>query len=395
MQPLITCVAGEPSGDLLGSELIAACLSHPDLAHAQLVGIGGPHMQAEGFTSQWPMDQLSVRGYVEALKQLPYILKIRFELVQAIQRNRPDIYIGIDAPDFNLTVEKKCRALKIPTVHYISPSIWAWRGGRIHGIKKAVDHMLCIFPFEPKIYHDAGIAATYVGHPLASMIPRKPSPELAKKKLFDLGFLESTAILADETVIAVLPGSRKSEVSYIAPGFFQTIQEIDHMHSGPVRFLVPVAKPFLQAPLQQLKEAVQRARPNIQIHLIPENSSLVLEAADVVLIASGTATLEAALWKKPMVISYSVPWLTATIMRKQGYLPYVGLPNILCQDFVVPEFLQEDAVPQEMAKAILQWLNQPSKVAQLVDRFEDLHQQLTMPTRALLAQAIHNTMLHK
>ena len=251
--------------------------------------------------------------------------------------------------------------------------------------------MLCIFPFEPKIYHDAGLAATYVGHPLASMIPRKPSPELAKKKLFDLGFLESTAILANETVIAVLPGSRKSEISYIAPGFFQTIQEIDHLHSGPVRFLVPVAKPFLQAPLQRFKEAVQRARPNIQIHLIPENSSLVLEAANVVLIASGTATLEAALWKKPMVISYSVPWLTATIMRKQGYLPYVGLPNILCQDFIVPELLQEQATPAALAKETSIWLETPHLVEKMKLQFTDLHQQLTQDTAQLVTDAVANT----
>jgi lipid-A-disaccharide synthase len=390
--PLIACVAGEPSGDLLAAELIQGIHHHPDLSQSRFYGIGGPKMQERGFTSSWPMDTLSVRGYVEVLSNLQEILKIRRELLKRIESEPPDVYIGIDAPDFNLKIEKKCRQLKIPTVHYISPSIWAWRYHRIYGIQKAVDHMLCIFPFEPKIYHEVGMQATYVGHPMANKIPLQPNPTAAKENLWNHGLLQYGPIQVDETLIAVLPGSRESEIRYIAEGFFAAMLLMHQSHGHKIRFLTPVATEKLRPTLEQLKRDALAKNPDIKIELITENSSLILESADSVLIASGTATLEAALWKKPMVISYSVPWLTAQIMKRQGYLPYVGLPNILCQSFVVPELLQEQALPEVLARGTLEWLDRPAQVESLVSIFEELHTILRKPTGDLVAQAVAQTM---
>jgi len=390
--PKLACVAGEPSGDLLAAPVLSALNQIPDMSGLEVYGIGGPLMQAEGMRSDWSMNILSVRGYVEAIKQLPAILKLRKELIQhLLNEGRPDVYLGIDAPDFNLKIEKQCRQMKIPTVHYISPSIWAWRYHRINGIKKAVDHMLCIFPFEPKIYHDVGMQATYVGHPLANKIPMKPNPANAKLELSSKGLLQYGPISLDETIIAVLPGSRESEIKYIAKGFFEAMTIMQKTHGKSIRFLTPVATELLRPELEKLKKEALIKSPDIKIELITENSSLILESADSVLIASGTATLEAALWKKPMVISYSVPWLTAQIMKRQGYLPYVGLPNILCQSFVVPELLQEQAVPEVLARGTLEWLDRPQQVESLVSIFEELHDILKKPTEDLVAEAIAQT----
>ena len=395
MSALITCVAGEPSGDLLAAQLINGIRHHPDLQDSRFYGIGGPRMQECGFESSWPMDILSVRGYVEVLNNLQKILRIRRELLERIQSEPPNLYIGIDAPDFNLKIEQKCRQMKIPTIHYISPSIWAWRYHRINSIKKAVDHMLCIFPFEPKIYHDVGMKATYVGHPLANKIPMKPDPVSAKDKLFSSGLLEYGPIASDETIIAVLPGSRESEIRYIAKGFFEAMTIMRKSHGQHIRFLTPVATEQLRPELEKLKQEALLKSPDIKIELITENSSLILEAAASVLIASGPATLEAALWKKPMVISYSVPWLTAQIMKRQGYLPYVGLPNILCQSFVVPELLQEQAIPEVLARGTLEWLDRPQQVESLTSIFEELHDILRKPTEDLVAQAVAQTIDYK
>jgi len=391
MASLIACVAGEPSGDLLAAELISGLKNHPSFLQSEFFGIGGPRMKELGFESSWPIEALSVRGYVEVLSNLRKILSIRSELITRIEQERPSVFIGIDAPDFNHAIEKKCRKLRIPTVHYISPSIWAWRGYRIFGIKKAVDHMLCIFPFEPRIYHEVGMQATYVGHPLANKIPLKPNPVEAKKQLFKRGLLQYGEVADGETLVAVLPGSRASEIEYIAKGFFDAMVIMHKTHGKKIRFLTPVATPALREPLEALKKEALEKFADIQIELITENSSLILESADTVLIASGTATLEAALWKKPMVISYTVPWLTAQIMKRQGYLPYVGLPNILCQNFVVPELLQEEAKPEVLARGTLEWLDHPSQVAELVEIFEELHEVLRKPTGELAAQAIADT----
>ena len=389
--PKLACVAGEPSGDLLAAPVLSALNQIPDMSGLEVYGIGGPRMQAGGMDSVWPMETLSVRGYVEAIKQLPAILKLRKELIaHLLGEGRPDVYLGIDAPDFNLGVELQLRKAGIPTLHFVSPSIWAWRAGRIKKIAQAVERMLCIFPFETEIYDRAGVASTYVGHPLASDIPLEPNTGAAREKMAKTLNISSGSL--DGLVIAVLPGSRSSEIELIAPIFFETMQLLAEKLKGQkLHFLIPVATPRLHAPLEQLLLKVKNINPDIQIHLLDGMADEVLEASDVVLIASGTATLQAALWKKPMVISYKVPWLTAQIMKRQGYLPYVGLPNILCGEFVVPELLQDEATPEKLAMAILGWLESPVKVAQLKARFTQMHETLRRPTGLLVAQAISQT----
>ena len=391
--PKLACVAGEPSGDLLAAPVLSALKQIPDTSNLEVYGIGGPRMQAEGLRSDWPMETLSVRGYVEAIKQLPAILRLRKELIANLTgEGRPDVYLGIDAPDFNLGVELALRKAGIPTLHFVSPSIWAWRAGRITKIKQAVDRMLCIFPFETEIYERAGIAATYVGHPLASEIPLEPNPASAKQRIETILSLPSNVL--DGIVVSVLPGSRGSEIELIAPVFFETMTELAKRIQGQsLHFVIPVATPRLRAPLEALLNKTLEQNPGLDIHLIDGEADAVLEAADVVLIASGTATLQAALWKKPMVISYKVPWLTAQIMKRQGYLPYVGLPNILCGEFVVPELLQDDATPRKLADALLDWLNNPSKVIQLKSRFAEMHETLRRPTGLLVAQAVAQTIV--
>ena len=389
--PKLACVAGEPSGDLLAAPALSALNQIPDMANLEVYGIGGPRMQAEGMRSDWPMETLSVRGYVEAIKQLPAILKLRKELIaKLLGEDRPDVYLGIDAPDFNLGVELQLRKAGIPTLHFVSPSIWAWRAGRIKKIAQAVDRMLCIFPFETEIYDRAGVASTYVGHPLASEIPLEPNPQQAREKMTKTLKLSSGAL--DGIVIAVLPGSRGSEIELIAPVFFETMQLLTQKLKGQkLHFLIPVATPRLRAPLEQLLLKSKNLYPDIQIHLLDGMADEVLEASDVVLIASGTATLQAALWKKPMVISYKVPWLTAQIMKRQGYLPYVGLPNILFGQFIVPELLQDEATPEKLASAVQDWLEHPHKVAELKARFAQMHETLRRPTGLLVAQAVAQT----
>ena len=389
--PKLACVAGEPSGDLLAAPVLSALNQIPDMAGLEVYGIGGPRMQAQGMRSDWPMETLSVRGYVEAIKQLPAILKLRKELIaNLLGDGRPDVYLGIDAPDFNLGVELQLRKAGIPTLHLVSPSIWAWRAGRIKKISQAVERMLCIFPFETEIYDRAGVASTYVGHPLASDIPLEPNSQAARKKLTQTLNLYEGAL--EGIIVAVLPGSRGSEIELIAPIFFQTMELLaERIQGQKLNFLIPIATPRLREPLEQLLVKTKNQYPDIQIHLLDGMADEVLEASDVVLIASGTATLQAALWKKPMVISYMVPWLTAQIMKRQGYMPYVGLPNILCGEFVVPELLQDDATPEKLVTAVLNWLDHPSKVAELKTRFAQMHETLRRPTGLLVAQAVAQT----
>ena len=396
--PKLACVAGEPSGDLLAAPVLNALNQIPDMAGLEVYGIGGPRMQAHGMRSDWPMETLSVRGYAEAIKQLPAILKLRKELIASLLgEQRPDVFLGVDAPDFNLGVELQLRKAGIPTLHLVSPSIWAWRAGRIKKIVQAVDRMLCIFPFETEIYDRAGVASTYVGHPLASEIPFEPNVSQARDRIAKTLFLDGdNKENLEGLVIAVLPGSRSSEIELIAPVFFETMQLLSEKLQGQkLHFLIPVATPRLRAPLEALLKVTKDQSPDIHIHLLDGMADEVLEASDVVLIASGTATLQAALWKKPMVISYKVPWLTAQIMKRQGYLPYVGLPNILCGEFVVPELLQGDATADKLSAAVLDWLNHPAKVAQLKERFTKMHETLRRPTGLLVAQAVAQTLMDR
>ncbi|MEA3117510.1 MAG: lipid-A-disaccharide synthase [Paraburkholderia sp.] len=369
----VAMVAGEPSGDLLGASLLGG-LVHRLPEATRYYGIGGPRMIAHGFEAHWPMEKLTVRGYVEALRHIPEILRIRSELKRQLLAERPHVFIGVDAPDFNFGVEEPLRAAGIPTIHFVCPSIWAWRGGRIKKIVKAVDHMLCVFPFEVELLEKAGVAATYVGHPLADEIPLEPDVASARRAL---GLAESGP------VIAVLPGSRRSEIALIGPTFFAAMAVMQQREPS-VRFVMPAATPALRALLQPLADA----HPGLALTLTDGDAQRAMTAADAVLVKSGTVTLEAALLKKPMVISYKVPWLTGQIMRRQGYLPYVGLPNILAGRFVVPEILQHFATPEALADATLTQLHDEANRRTLTDVFTQMHHGLRRNTAQRATEAV-------
>ncbi len=331
-------------------------------------------MIAKGFDAHFPMEKLSVRGYVVALKHLPEILGIRNELKRQLLAEPPSAFIGVDAPDFNFGLEHPLRDAGIPTIHFVCPSIWAWRGGRIKKIVKAVDHMLCVFPFEKALLEKSGVTATYVGHPLADEIPLEPDTAGARRVL---GLPESGP------VIAVLPGSRRSEISLIGPTFFDAMELMLQREPG-VRFVMPAATPALRELLKPLVEA----HPKLPLTLTDGNAQIAMTAADAILVKSGTVTLEAALLKKPMVISYKVPWLTGQIMRRQGYLPYVGLPNILAGRFVVPEILQHFATPEALADATLTQLRDDANRRTLTEIFTEMHHVLKQNTAQRAAEAV-------
>jgi lipid-A-disaccharide synthase len=368
----IALVAGEASGDLLGGLLLDGLKARwPD---AQFVGIGGAQMQKRGLQAWWPSEKLAVRGYIEVLRHYREILGIRNQLKARLLQERPDVFIGIDAPDFNLDLERDLKAQGIKTVHFVSPSIWAWRPERIEKIRAAVDHVLCIFPFEKKLYDDAGLAASYVGHPLASVIPMQPDRAAARTLL---GLAQS------DTVIAMLPGSRADEVKYLAQRYFEALAPVNTHHSA-IKFIVPCI-PALKA---QISRAAQKAGVLQQVQLLDGQSHAALAACDVALVASGTATLEAALFKRPMVIAYNMHWISWQIMRRKQLQPWVGLPNILCGEFVVPELLQDKATPHALAAALIQWLQSPEKIQALQQRFTALHQELLRDTPQLASHAI-------
>lgn len=374
--PVVAMVAGETSGDILAEILLGGMLSRwPTL---EAFGIGGDHMQKSGFKALWTSEKLAVRGYVEVIKHYREIIGIRNRLKTHLMNHPLDLFIGIDAPDFNLDLEFSLKKAGIKTVHFVSPSIWAWRAERIGKIRKSVDHVLCIFPFEVELLNRHGITATYVGHPLASLIPMEPD-RLSARRLLDLD--------EQDRVLAILPGSRDSEVKYLSERFFQTAGLI-HKIDPEMKFIVP-ALPHLR---EKICRSVSEAGMDGQIQVINGQSHTVLAACDVTLIASGTATLEAALFKRPMVISYNMNWLSWQIMRRQMLQPWVGLPNILCQDFVVPELLQQDASAVALSRAVMQWFESPEKVADLQVQFKSMHHLLQRNTAQLATNAIEDVL---
>ena len=367
-------VAGEASGDLLGSHLMAALKSHvPDI---EFVGIAGPKMLAAGATALYPMEKLAVRGYVEVLRHYREIVGIRSQLKGYFLKHRPDIFIGIDAPDFNLNLEAALKSGGIPTIHYASPSIWAWRGERIHKIAKAVSRILVLFPFEELLYRNAGVAVTYVGHPLADILPEQPDRAAARSQL---------KLPHGGRVVALLPGSRQSELTAMADTFVQTAQEI-HRQSPGTQFLVPLVT---RETRRLFEEALYRCEArDLPLTVLFGHADDAMAAADAVLVASGTATLEAALLKRPMVITYKMPQLSWQLMHRRGYLPYVGLPNVLAGRFVVPELLQHDATPQNLAQALLNLLDDKVVTQRLVTEFTRQHRALRQNTADKAARAI-------
>ena len=371
-------VAGETSGDLLAGLLLDGFKARwPTLTAS---GIGGPSMRARGFDAWWPSDKLAVRGYVEVLRHYREIVGIREQLKARLQQARPDVFIGVDAPDFNLDLEAALKGEGIKTVHFVSPSVWAWRAERIEKIRRSVDHVLCIFPFEPALLAAHGIAATYVGHPLANVIPMQPDRLAARNRL---------GLQADDTVVAILPGSRKSEIQYLGDRFFSAAALISRSQPA-IKFVAP-AIPALRG---AMLEAAARAGLGANLTVLTGQSHSALAACDVALVASGTATLEAALFKRPMVIAYNMNWLSWQIMRRKKLQPWVGLPNILCRDFVVPELLQDAATPEALATAVLQWVDakarNPTRIRALETRFTALHAELQRDTATLSIDAIEH-----
>lgn len=373
-------VAGETSGDLLAASVLRGLHERLDEAGGlQAAGIGGPAMDAQGFEAWWPSEALAVRGYVEVLRAYPRLLRTRNQLFARLKAWQPDVFVGVDAPDFNLDLEARLRAQGVRVAHFIGPSIWAWRGERIHTIARSVDHMLLVFPFEKPLYDQAGIAATYVGHPLADAIPLQADRSAARATL---GLPDSGQ------VVAVLPGSRGSEITYIAPVFVQTIAWLARQRPE-LRFVVPAATPRIYQTLRRML-ADAELPANTDCRLIMGHSHEVMAASDTVLVASGTATLEVALFRRPMVIAYRMAWLSYQMMRRMGYLPWIGLPNILCQESVVPEFIQDAATPQAMGAALLAQLDDPAQAAGLAERFAALHEVLRQDCGRRAADALLN-----
>jgi lipid-A-disaccharide synthase len=372
--PTIGIVAGEASGDLLGSHLIRALRKRrPDL---EFIGIAGPKMLAEGAKTLFPMERLSVRGYVEVLKHLPGLLKLRKQLTQHFLDHPPDIFIGIDAPDFNFTLERNLKNKGIRTIHYVSPSIWAWRKGRIKRIKEAVSHMLALFPFETEIYEQAGIPVTYVGHPLADILPIETNMAEARNSL---------KLNNASHVIAMLPGSRQSEVRQLANLYVRTARQILNKQPATT-FLIPLVTKETRTIFQQA--IYDDNAQDLPLQILFGHAHLAMEAADAVIVASGTATLEAALIKRPMVITYRMPALSWQLLKRMNYLPYVGLPNILAGRFVVPELLQHDATPEKLSEATLRLIEDKSHMAEIREEFRRMHLTLRQNTEEKAADAI-------
>ena len=367
-------VAGEPSGDMLAARLLSGLM--PMLPDAHFHGIGGPQMAEQGFVSDFPMDKLAVRGLFEVLAHYREIKGIRDTLREQLLLERPAVFIGVDAPDFNLDLEIALKNAGIPTVHFISPSIWAWRGSRINKIKRAVSHMLVIFPFEEEIYRKAGIPVTYVGHPLAEVIPMEPDQNAALDKL---------GLSHDTRVVAILPGSRMSEIKYNASAFVGAA-ELLHKRDRGLRFVVPMAGAAQRAYFEKIIGPARLQK--LPLTIVDGQSHTVLAASTAVLVASGTATLEVALFKKPMVIGYRMHPASWQILRLMAYQPWVGLPNILAEEFLVPEVLQDRATPHALASALWVQISSDPNRQRLRRRFIDLHHDLMSNTASEGAYAV-------
>lgn len=366
-------VAGETSGDLLGAGLIRALRAqYPDIAFE---GIAGPQMIEEGCRALYPADKLSLLGLVEVVAHLPEVLGIRRHLVEHFSTSPPDVFIGIDAPDFNLTLERRLREKGIPTVHYVSPTVWAWRTYRVHAIARAVDLMLAVFPFEAEFYREHRIPVRFVGHPLADLVPLVSDRLEARRNL---------GLPSDDQIVALLPGSRSSELKYLGPRFVATVDWC-HRHKPGLRFVAPMAS----AKIRHVFEAqIARHGTALPITLMDGRSREVMEAADVVLAASGTATLEALLLKRPMVVAYRMAFVTQLMMRRMLKVPHFSLPNLLAGREVVQEFFQNDAVPEKLGPAVLSYLDNPGRAHALQETFAEIHYQLRKDASQQAASAV-------
>ncbi|MBB5203762.1 lipid-A-disaccharide synthase [Inhella inkyongensis] len=369
-------IAGEASGDLIGASLVQSLQGRWPGLQAQ--GIAGPKMQALGVEAWWPSERLSVFGYADALKRLPELLWIRRRAGSRWLKERPDCFIGIDAPDFNLGLEQRLRAGGIKTLHYVCPSIWAWRPERIHKIRAAANHVLCLFPFEPEILRQGGVPATFVGHPLTSLLPPEP-PRLSARAA--LGLAEGAAVLA------LLPGSRASEIEWVGPAFVRAAVLLQRRHPG-LKVMLPLA-PGRRSQVQAL---CAQLAPDLDLQLLEGRAHEVLAAADVALVASGTATLEAALLQCPQVIGYRLSPSNYRRMKSKQLQPWVGLPNILARDFLVPECLQDDCEPEALARAAQAWLDDAAAAQAMRARCREIYDSLKADTATLCCDAIAQTL---
>ncbi len=370
----LAMVAGEASGDLLAARLLSGL--RPMLPDARMHGIGGRAMAEHGFVSDYPMDKLAVRGLFEVLAHYRELKGIRNALRDRLIAERPDAFIGVDAPDFNLDLEIALKESGIPTLHFVSPSIWAWRRGRIRKIRRAVSHMLVIFPFEEAIYRKAEIPATYVGHPLAEVIPMDPDQGAARDAL---------GLARDSRVVTLLPGSRMSELKYNTRAFVETALLLKK-RDPKLQFVVPMAGEAQRAYFQQLID--QPAFKSLPLLVTPGRSHEAMAACDAALVASGTATLEVALFKKPMVIAYRMNPASWQVLRMMAYQPWVGLPNIMAREFLVPELLQDRATPTGLSSALWAQLSNDQNRQRLRRRFVDLHHDLMRNTASQSAHAV-------
>ena len=370
----IAIIAGESSGDLLGSHLIQSLQSKRlDL---KFIGVAGPKMLKEGAMTFFPMEELSVRGYFEAIKKVFHLYSLRKNLLNQILTIKPDLFIGIDAPDFNFWIERQLKKQGIPVIHYVSPSIWAWRKHRIKKIKQSIDHMLTVFPFEKKIYAKAHIEATFVGHPLAEMIPLKPNKKKAQGKL---------KIMRATKVIALLPGSRQGEVKWHAQLLIDSAIELTKKIRD-VKFLVPL--PTRETYDIFLRTLFKNAQAQLDIQLLIGHASDAINAADLVIVASGTATLETALYKKPMIVIYKMSSISWQILKRMRYLPYVSLPNILLNKYFVPELLQNEATSENITLKAIEILKDAPYRKNLFIQFTKIHHQLKQNTSYRLNKII-------
>ena len=370
----IALCAGEASGDLLGAHLMNAI--RKQYPQVNFIGIGGPRMLAAGINSLYDQEKLAVRGFVEVVRKLPEILSIRRGLIKALKQIRPQVFVGIDAPDFNLGVAMQLKRAGIATVHYVSPSVWAWRRKRVKKIVKQVDEVLCLFPMEPELYQQAGGQARFIGHPLAQILPVHIDKAARRIQL---------RLSAQDPVFVLMPGSRVSEINFMAPLFLQAA-EIILQRYPQAQFLLPLATVATRK--RMLEILAQPVWQKLPIRIMNAHADMACQAADVALVTSGTATLEVALCQCPMVISYKISSLTYAYVKHKIKVPYVGLPNILLGKNVVPELLQHNATPQKLAQAVLHWYESPAEVRAVQNDFERLHQQLTMKTDELAAQAV-------
>lgn len=370
----IAIVAGEASGDMLAGMLINALRER--FPGAEFVGIAGPKMQSAGCRSLFPQETLAVNGYVEVLRNLRAILRIRKQLKRLLLQDRPDVFIGVDAPDFNFGLEKALKAAGITTVHYVSPSIWAWRGERIKKIARCVSHMLTLFPMEAPLYQKQGVPVSYVGHPLADVFPMHPDK---------LAMREQMRISGQTAVFALLPGSRQNEVRSLAATYIETARLL-YEHFPDSLFLVPLISRQTRDLFEQ--EIYRCNAQELPIRIMFGHAHDAIIAADTVLVASGTAALETALLKRPMVITYKVSKLTYRLMWHRKYLPYIGLPNVLAGEFIVPEILQDDATPANLAQALGNQISNRKITDKLEQRFEQMHISLQQNTAQRAAEAI-------